>query len=213
MTKVLVVATSKGGTGKTTVAASLAGHWRGADKRVALYDTDPNLALTRWADKGDVLSQLAIRSNPDEHAVVETVGELTGDADLVIVDTAGFGNQAMIYAVGMADMVLIPVMTDEASLFEAIKMKKIIESARGLTRRDIPFATLLNRIKRAAVVRHTERQLESLELNPLRAMIHDRSIFQESSYHGATPAELDPRSRAALEVGAVARELEQVLFA
>ncbi|MBT5266360.1 MAG: ParA family protein [Rhodospirillaceae bacterium] len=208
MAKVLVVATSKGGTGKTTIAVSLAGHWREAGKRVALYDTDPNMALTRWCGKGEALSELTIRSDPDEHSVVGTVGELGSDADYVIIDTAGFGNQAMVYAVGMADLVLIPVMTDEASLFEAIKMKKIIESARGLTRRPIPFRTVLNRIKRAAVVRHTERQLENLDLNPLQARIHDRSVFQEASYHGATPNELGARSRATLEIRSVARELE-----
>src|SRR3546814_123817 len=134
-------------------------------------------------------------------------------AYLVIVDTAGFGNQSMIYAVGIADLVLIPVMSDEASLFEASKMKKVIQSASALTRREIAFRTVLNRVKRATVVRHTENQLKALGLNPVEARIGDRAVFQEASYHGASPQDLAPHTDASIEIRRLARELEPALFA
>ena len=213
MTKVLVTATSKGGTGKTTISVSLAGYWQSQGKKVAILDTDPNEAMARWCTKGGVLTELPLRAQSDEHELIGTVSELMSDADIVILDTAGFGNQAMIYAVGMADLVLIPVMSDEASLIEAVKMRKVVESAAGLTRRPIAFRTVLNRVKRASVVRHTERQLEQLGLNPLTAKIRDRSVFQEASYHGTTPMELDPKSRAVMEIRQLARELEPLLAA
>lgn len=212
MASTLVVATSKGGTGKTTLAACLASYWRTSGRTVAVMDTDPNRAVSRWMSKGNSFQDVTLQATADEHEIIGMVNSLSDGADLVIVDTAGFGNQAMIYAVGIADLVLIPVMADEASLFEATKMKKVIESASGLTRREIAFRTVLNRVKRATVVRHTERQLEQLSLNPLTARIGDRAIFQEASYHGASPGDLDKRSKGWLEVRKLARELEPQLF-
>ena len=212
MASVLVVATSKGGTGKTTIAASLAAYWRDAGKRVAMLDTDPNQAATRWIRKGESYRNVESQATSDEHAIIGAVQDLGERADVVIVDTAGFGNQSMVYAVGIADLVLIPVMADEASLFEATKMKKVIQSASALTRRDIAFRTVLNRVKRATVVRHTERQLAALGLNPLEAKIGDRAVFQEASYNGASPQELAPNTNASLEIRRLARELEPALF-
>lgn len=212
MASVLVVATSKGGTGKTTIAASLAAYWRDNGKQVAMLDTDPNQAATRWIRRGASYGDVESQSTSDEHAIIGAVQDLSERADIVIVDTAGFGNQSMIYAVGIADLVLIPVMSDEASLFEASKMKKVIQSASALTRREIAFRTVLNRVKRATVVRHTERQLESLGLNPVDAKIGDRAVFQEASYHGASPQELAPNAAAAMEIRRLARELEPALF-
>ena len=212
MASVLVVATSKGGTGKTTIAASLAAYWRSDGKRVAMLDTDPNQAATRWFRKGSSYDNVEAQATSDEHAIIGAVQDLSERADIVIVDTAGFGNQSMIYAVGIADLVLIPVMADEASLFEASKMKKVIQSASALTRREIAFRTVLNRVKRATVVRHTERQLEALGLNPVDARIGDRAVFQEASYHGSSPQELAPKATASMEIRRLARELEPALL-
>jgi len=214
MAHVLVVATSKGGTGKTTISASLAAYWRKAGKSVAILDTDPNEAITRWARKStDGFDGVGVESCSNEHTIIESVQRLGEAVDVVIVDTAGFGNQAMIYAVGIADLVLVPVMADEASLFEAAKMKQVIESASALTRRQIPFRTVLNRVKRTTtVVRHTERNLEALGLRPVSCRIGDRVIFQEASYHGETPLSLDPKNRATQEIRNLARELEPELM-
>jgi len=214
MANILVIATSKGGTGKTTIGAALASYWRDQGKTVAILDTDPNEAMARWARKsGTGFTGISVAANANEHEIIETVLAMGEEADIVIVDTAGFGNQAMVYAVGIADMVLIPVMPDEASLFEAAKMKQVVDSASKLTRRDIPFHTVLNRVKRmTTVVRHTERNLEQLGLRPLGARVGDRVIFQEASYHGASPLSLAPKNRAALEIRNLAREIEPVLL-
>jgi chromosome partitioning protein len=215
MASILVIATSKGGTGKTTIGAALASYWRDQGKSVGVLDTDPNEAMARWARKsgGQGFQGIAVKANSNEHEIIEGVMGLGDDADVVIVDTAGFGNQAMVYAVGIADLVLVPVMPDEASLFEAAKMKQVIDSASKLTRREIQFHTVLNRVKRmTTVVRHTERNLEQLGLRPLTARIGDRVIFQEASYHGASPLSLAPKNRAALEIRNLAREIEPELF-
>src|SRR5690349_14897985 len=127
--KVLVAATAKGGAGKSTTIACLAIYWHKAGRRVGLLDADPNRTLTRWHAKGNVLSEMTLRTEIDEHVIISTIGEAARENDIVLVDCAGFGNQAMIFAIGAADLVLIPAMTDEANVFEAARTCKIVESA------------------------------------------------------------------------------------
>jgi len=209
--KVLVAATAKGGAGKSTTIACLAVYWHQCGRKVALLDADPNRTLTRWHGKGNVLSEMPLRTELDEHAIISTIRELARGNDLVLVDCAGFGNQAMVFAIGAADLVLIPAMTDEANVFEAARTTKIVESAAQLTRRAIPAHTLLCRVKRSAVATHARAQLAALKTNPLSAQLSDRVLFQEATFHGASPTVLAPSSTAAAEVALLARELEWLL--
>jgi len=208
--QVLVAATGKGGSGKSTVIACLAIHWRRAGRSVALVDADPNRTLTRWHAKGGALASMVLRAETDEHAIIPLIGELAAAHDLVLVDCAGFGNQAMVFAIGAADLVLIPVMTDEANVFEAMRTRKLVESASRLTRRAIPARTLMNRVKRATVSTHTHDQLVALGAEPLAQRLADRAIYQEASFHGSSPSDLDPASAAAQDIALLADELQRL---
>src|SRR5437763_17087866 len=112
--KILVAATGKGGAGKSTTVACLAVYWQKAGKRVALVDCDPNQTLTRWHAKRSALSEIALKIQLDEHGIIPTIAEMASNHDVVLVDCAVFGNQAMVFAFGAADLVLIPVLADEA---------------------------------------------------------------------------------------------------
>jgi chromosome partitioning protein len=211
--KILVAATAKGGAGKSTTIACLAGHWHAAGRRVALVDADANQTLSRWHAKGDVLSKMTLRTQLDDHAIITTAAELAAAHDIVLVDCAGFSNQAMVFAIGAADFVLIPVMTDEANVFEALRTRKIVESASLLTKRSIPARTLLCRVKRSTIATHARQQLEMLRAEPLDAQIQDRVIYQEATFHGSTPGVLEPGGAAAQDIARLASEIEPFLWA
>jgi chromosome partitioning protein len=206
--KVLVAATAKGGAGKSTTIACLAVHWHQAGRDIALIDADPNRTLTRWHAKGSALSRMNLQTVLDEHEIVGVIGDLAHDHDLVLVDCAGFGNQAMVFAIGAANLVLIPAMTDEANLFEAARTHKLVASAAQLTRRTIAAHTLLCRVKRSAIATHAREQLVALKTDPLIAQLNDRVIYQEATFHGSSPTDLAPSSLAAQEVALLAEELE-----
>ena len=137
---------------------------------------------------------------------------MASDHDIVLVDCAGFGNQAMVFAIGAADLVLIPVMTDEANVFEALRTWKIVESASLLTRRKIPAQTLLCRVKRSSIATHARGQLVTLKAPPLEAQLNDRVLFQEATFHGSSPTARAPTSDAARDVATVATEVEGLLW-
>lgn len=210
--RVLVTATGKGGAGKTTSVACLAAYWQLAGKKVALFDLDANQTLTRWHGKGDVLSNMTLRSDTNEHAVIPIIAELAEEHDITLVDCAGFNNQSMIFAIGCADLVLIPVMTDEANVFEAGRMCKIVQSTGYLTKREIDARTLLCRVKRAVVATHARSELHALGARPLKNQLQDRVLFQEATFFGSAPTVLEPKSAAARDIEGVAREIEQILW-
>jgi chromosome partitioning protein len=118
----------------------------------------------------------------------------------------------MVFAIGAADLVLIPVMTDEANVFEAVRTLRIVESASLLTRRKIPAQTLLCRVKRTAIAAHARAQLVTLKAMPLASQLNDRVLFQEATFHGSSPTVLAPSSDAARDIAAVAAEVEGTLW-
>ncbi len=210
--KVLVAASGKGGAGKSTTVACLAVAWLTRGKRVALVDVDPNLTLSRWHAKGRELSVATLRSERDENSITGTILELAETHDVVLVDCPGFNAQATVFAVGVADLVLIPSMTDEANVFEAKRTQRLVDSASQMSRRLIPSRALLTRVKRSQVAGHARQQLESLQVPPLTAQMNDRVIFQEASFFGTSPAAMEPESPAAQDIHALVLEVEALLW-
>jgi len=206
--RVFVAATNKGGAGKSTTIACLSLWWHQAGYNVALLDGDPNQTLTRWHSKGNALSQLPLVSETNEDLVVEAIERMAATNDLVMVDCPGFASTLTLFVLSSADFVIIPAMCDEANVFEAQRMRRMIQNAARLTRRRIPSRTLLSRVKRSSVAEHSYRQLVDLEAEPLNSRLTDRSIFQEASFHGSAPVVLDPKGIAAKEVRSLAEELE-----
>src|SRR5207249_1756257 len=105
--QVIVVASQKGGSGKTTIAAHLAIE---ADLAgygpVALVDTDPQRSLTEWwRARGDHMLPLATVHLD----LLRHIAELRNPrADLVIIDTPPALTGSIQRVIGIADLVIIP---------------------------------------------------------------------------------------------------------
>ena len=63
--------------------------------------------------------------------------------DVVVVDTAGAATQATIFAIGCADLVLVPIQTSSADIVEAIKTVNLIKSASLMMKREVTARVLL----------------------------------------------------------------------
>src|SRR5689334_20442018 len=84
--KVIAVATSKGGAGKTTVSGNLADTLAIAGYSVALVDLDPNHNLGRWIAKAKKHGQPAFENIPleivdSEEEIVGTIRRLKAEHD------------------------------------------------------------------------------------------------------------------------------------
>lgn len=208
MTKIITLCTTKGGTSKTSLTASLLSYWHSKKKRVAAVDADPNCNLTRWLDKGS-LSDIPHVAETDEGEIIEAVENISGDRDLILVDVAGFGNQSMVYAIGISSFVIIPCRPSEDDVLEALKTKQVVANAAKLTRREIPYKVVLTQVKAGTlVIDHTLKQFQAFNVPLFDTEIVSRTIYQTSRFSGETPITAEPQGKAAKEIKALAKEIE-----
>ncbi len=202
--KVLTVASTKGGAGKTTIVMALAGTLAAEGLRVAVVDADPNRAYASWAEAAYEGAPVTVRAEADEARLAAAIDELAPTTDLVLVDTAGFGNRAALLAVAAADAVLVPCTPSRADVEQAAKTLQLVEGAARAARRAIPARVVPSRLKHAtAVSRHAVGELDAAALPRTDAGIGDRVAFAEMTFSGRVPAVGD----AGQEIAALVAEL------
>jgi chromosome partitioning protein len=185
---VLTIASSKGGPGKTTVCMLLAGRLARDGLRVAALDADPACALMRWATNAyEGPAFFAAEAEADETRLAHLINDRGRTADLVLVDTAGFGNRAAAVAMTSADAVLIPALSGEADVTEAERTVRLVEGLARAARRDIPARVLLNRVKRTRLARHAFGEIETAGLPVLSATLSDLIAYGEMTFSGRVP--------------------------
>ena len=199
---VLTIASSKGGPGKTTVCQVLAAALA-SELRVVALDADPTQALSRWASNTYEGAPFEVIAEPDETRLAHLIAAKAETCDLVLVDTAGFGNRAATVAMTSADAVLIPSLSGEADVTEAEKTVRLVEGLARAARRDIPARVLLNRVRRTTLARHAAAEIKGAGLQSLTASLSDLVAYGEMTYSGRLP----PAGQSAIEIAALIAEL------
>ena len=202
---VLTIASSKGGPGKTLFSQLLAGSLAGECKLVVL-DADPTKAFSRWASDTYEGPPFDTVAEADETSLAHLIGAKADDADLVIIDTAGFGNRAATVAMTSADAVLVPTLSGEADITEAEATVRLVEGLARAARREIAVRVVPNRVKRTSLAKHADAEIAAAKLPRLRASLSDLVAFGEMSYSGQVPAV----GTAGAEVVALIKELRSL---
>jgi len=187
MGSIIAVCSWKGGVGKSTATTALAVNLAALGYRVAVIDSDPNQAFAVWHKTAEA-PPLTVTSCIDHNEIVAHA-MAQGDAhDVTLIDSAGFANQTAVFAMGAADMVLIPCMPDRNSVLEARKTAKQVESISKIARRTIPYRVLLTRWNpRGLAEKATIEDLEALGLVPLTQYLTDLVAFQKMTFSGVMP--------------------------
>src|ERR1700712_4142862 len=160
---VLTISSRKGGCGKTVLTMILAATMAEEGVDVALLDTDPNQAAHLWATETRS-PPITAYAEADAERLADLLPTLADRHELLIIDTAGFGNQAATVAAAGADMVLVPVTPGEGDLVEARRTVSYVEGLGRSTRRTIPVRVVANRIRRTTTLsRHVLTQMETLK--------------------------------------------------
>ena len=205
---ILTVASTKGGAGKTTIIMALAGTLAAEGFHVAVVDADPNCAYASWANHAYEGAKVEVRAEADETRLADAIDELAPYADLLLIDTAGFGNRAALLAIATADAVLVPCTPSRADIEQAEKTLRLIEGAARATRRPIPSRVVPSRIKLlTAVSKHAVAELDGAKLLRTETVIGDRVAFAEMTFSGRVPA---IASEAGQEIAKLIIELRQL---
>jgi len=200
---VLTVATDKGGVGKTLLCQILACALAGR-MRVVVLDADPTAALSRWAARAYEGAPFETVAEAGEARLAHLIAAKAEAADLVLVDTAGFGNRAASVAMTSADAVIVPALVGEADITEAERAVGLVAALARAARRDIPARVLLNRVRRTTLTRHALAELTAAGVPRLGSSLSDLVAYGELTYSGRLPAQ----GPAAAEVAGLVAELE-----
>ncbi|MBB93006.1 MAG: cobyrinic acid a,c-diamide synthase [Rhodobacteraceae bacterium] len=196
--KTIALICQKGGTGKTTLAISLATEAIAAGLTVAIIDLDPQVSACEWSDIRQQEAPVVIDAQPARIDTVVTRARDMG-VDLLLIDTAGRTEQAALAGARVADLVLVPLQPSVIDLKTIRATTDLINLAGDKQR-----AAVLTRVKPFGN-RHTEtaQWLEQQGMPVCPATIGDRITFQDAYAQGAGAIEIDPRSKAASEISEV----------
>lgn len=184
---IITIATSKGGAGKTTLAQILAGAIAGRGHSVAAIDADYNHSFSDWANTFKRYP-ISVACELDETKIIPLADRLAEDNDLLVIDTAGAAMQATVFAVGCADLVLIPCQLSSADVVEAVKTKQLIDSAAAMTKQTILSRVVLTDYQPKTVIAgHVEDELASCGLEVLPTKLNRLVAFKEMTFSGEVP--------------------------
>lgn len=198
MTKVLSIISTKGGTGKTTIALNLAVSFREARKAVVVLDLDPQATATAWSDQrgdGDELSVLSC-----QHGRLAAVLQAARDngADIVIIDTAPHSEAAALAAAKAADLILMPLRPE---IFDLRAMANTVEMI--AVARKQPVAVLNAVPVRGPKVQEARSALDDLGLEAAPVTIGNRAAFGYAAIASQGVTEFEPEGTAAAEIQAL----------
>ncbi len=192
--KVIVVASRKGGSGKTTLAGHLAvqAALTGAGP-VALVDADPQGSLADWWNKRAAETPVFVHTSvpdlPSDMARLRDLG-----IKLLVIDTPPALSSAIADVVRLSDLVVIP---SRPSPHDLRSVGATVELVEHLGR---PLVFVLNGA--APRARITNEAITILSQYGMLApvIVHQRVDFAASMIDGRTVMELDSNSQSASEI-------------
>ncbi len=192
--KTLVIASQKGGAGKTTIAAHLAVAAELASAGPAvLIDTDPQGSLSDWWNtreaKTPALATATLAELPAKLQALQAAG-----VALAIIDTPPAITEAIRDVVKQADFVLIPT---RPSPHDLRAVGQTVDIAREAGK---PFAFCVTQAKPTA--RLTVQAVAALSAHGVVApsIVHDRVDYAASMVDGRTVVETDSKGRSSAEI-------------
>ena len=193
--RTLAIISRKGGTGKTTLALSLAVaadlHYENPRGGVCIFDADPQESASVWFEAREQDFPLVVRCG---HRKVLPPGPDSSKPGLLVIDTAPQNAGPAVAAVERADFVLIPVRPGLLDL-AAISSSLVLAREKGKA-----AAVVLN----AAPVRSPmieQAQAALWEAGAVIApIVHQRVAHAYAVAEGKVAAEREPDGKAAAEI-------------
>ena len=204
---VIVFASRKGGTGKSTLAAHLAAYVHRPNRSCLLLDADPQGSLTLWhrlRDTGEPPLKNGVRGLSESIKAAKREGY-----DWVFVDTPPSMSAAVTEAIRAATLVVIPA---RPGVFDLNAIKETIELARSARK---PFAVVLNAAppkrldEEAPAMVGARASLADLDAPVWSGQISHRAAFSLALAHGEGAKEYDAESYAAAEIARLWAAIEK----
>lgn len=199
---VIVFASRKGGSGKSTLTTHLAAHANRPSRKVMLIDCDPQGSTTLWHKlRGTAEPQLR---NCARGGIKEALDEAKAlGIEWVFIDTPPNMSGAVTDAISAATLVVVPV---RLAVFDLAAVKETIDFARQSKK---PFALVINAVPprrdntESPFVTQVREVLAGLNVPVWAGQITHRTIYSLSLEYGEGAREYDENSPGAAEISSL----------
>jgi chromosome partitioning protein len=189
----IVLASPKGGAGKTTTAVVLATELA-KRTRVVFIDADPNRPVSAWARLPGKPATIEVRSDVSEETIIDEMSAAARTAPFTIVDLEGTASMMVGYAISRADLVIIPTQGSQLDAKQAARAIRLVQQQEKAFGRRIPHAVLLTRTSVAIQprsLRSIKDQLKAHDVDVLATQLIEREAFRALFAFGGTLDNLD----------------------
>lgn len=212
---IILIGAEKGGTGKTTFTTNIAVSLVKRGYKVLIVDTDIQGSASSWCASRELLKlQPPIIPCVQKFGTGwrEQVKHLAKDYDYVIIDSGGRDSPEMREAMGIANILLIPLQPSQFDVWTIGKMEQLVRDARAWN----PTLEAHLVFNRASTNHHNGKEIEEArettyefdDLRPLDITIYDRVAFRKAAKVGLGVSELhllsDDKNKVVVDDKAVA---------
>lgn len=202
-TKVVVVAASKGGAGKTTIAAALAVRAAKEGEAVGLIDLDPQQSLARWWELRGAGRLPELMSGVDAPSVGVEAARARG-FQWVFIDTPPAFLSTIEPAIAVAGLVLIPV---RASALDVEAVEPVVELCR---KQDATFAFVINAAEPRWKITDSAGNFLSRQGKVLPEVVSYRKAYITGMTEGQTGPEVESDGKCGAEIDALWRVVKKL---
>lgn len=200
--RTIAVVARKGGSGKTTVAVSLAiaAHLRGL--KAMLADADPQMSASEVMQGRRDHGPVCVQTTGPKLFTLQ-MSALRAEFDRMVIDTPAASESEFSHAMVLSDLSLLVVRPTYIDLMAAIRTLEVV---RRLGRDCLIVLNQAPISREGAEPPAVRKALESLKLVPSTVapiVLRARSAYQATSAFGLSVEELDPSNPAGVEIAAL----------
>lgn len=191
----IVIASPKGGAGKSTTAIVLATELAHAGARVTLLDCDPNRSLSLWAGRAPVPHRIEVLSDIGEAEIVRTIKRHDQDGQIVVVDLEGVASRLVSRAISQADLVITPMRATTLDATVGVRALQLIQEEEEALDRRIPHAVVFTMTKAVRSKQHSgiEASLRDQGVDLVEPPLMERAAFSALFEFGGDLRSMPPQ--------------------
>ena len=208
--QVLGLISRKGGSGKTTLATTLAVLGEQTGLRSLLVDLDPQGSAAAWWKARDASTPPLVETRPGR--LKEILNGAEGDGfDLVVVDARPSVERDVAHVASLADLVLVPTRPAVFDLRAILGTLDLVREAACRALIVLNACPPPRGVGEASVVVDARHALMAFGVPVAPVAIVNRSAFPAAALAGLSVNELEPDGKAAKETRALWRAVEKEL--